>query len=48
MRVQCEELHREHLQQEKRMDQLASFESKLVEKKTPFSKTNNFTEIYAE
>ena len=48
MRVQCEELHREHLQQEKRFDQLASFESKLVEKKTPVSKTDNFAQIYAE
>ena len=48
MRLQCEELHREHLLEAGRHDQLASFNSKLIEYKEPVAKTETFYKVYTE
>ena len=48
MRHQCEELHRAHLEEEGRLDQLASFTAKLAEYREPVAKTDLFDRIYVK
>ena len=48
MRVKCEQLHEEHLLEENRLEQLASFREKMKEQTEPQKRTETFYQIYTD